>query len=326
MADSHPRLRIGAAQVAEVYLDREATVEKDCEYVAEAGELGLDLLVFPEFHVPASPHWYRFDDDRDFETFYADLFDAAVTVPGPAVDRLCEAAAAAETAVVMGVNEKEAGTAGTLYNTQVFIDSDGSLLGARRKLVPTKHERLFHTGGTGADVTTFDAGFGTLGGLMCGEHTNHLAGYAILAQGEAVHAAAWPAFPWREREVRERRIGIRTRFHAFAGSVPTVMATGAMTDELAAAIGQPDWTSDAGTSAIVSPAGEYVAGPAWTGEGIVHAEVDLADRVRSKATHDVTGHYNRFDVFDLRLDRRERPALRFVDEEEGPNDGSDTPE
>lgn len=318
MTDAHSRLRVGAAQVAEVYLDRAATVAKDCDYIAEAGELGLDLLVFPEFHVPASPHWHRFDDDRSFEDFYRDLFDNAVTVPGPAVDRLCAAAEAAETAVVMGVTEKEPDTAGTMYNSLVFIDADGTLLGVRRKLVPTRSERLFHTGGTGADVTTFESSIGTLGGLMCGEHTNHLAGYAILAQGEAVHAAAWPAFPWRDREVRERRIGIRTRFHAFAGSVPTVSATGAMTEELAAAVGQPDWTVDAGTSAVVSPEGEYLAGPKWTGEGIVHASVDLADRVRSKATHDVTGHYNRFDVFSLSVDRRDRPAVEFVGD--GPDD------
>ena len=183
-------LHLGAAQVAEVHLDREATVEKDCEYVHRAGEQGLDLLVFPEFHVPSRPTWFRFIDDVEFEEYYARLFEQAVTVPGPAIDRLCEAAADAGVAVVVGVNEKEPDTAGTMYNTLVFIDADGTLLGSRRKLVPTIDERMFHTGGTGEDVRTFDSSLGTLGGLMCSEHHNPLAVYSMHALGEDVHAAA----------------------------------------------------------------------------------------------------------------------------------------
>lgn len=87
MDEAQGTLRVGAAQVAEAYLDREGTVEKDCRYIREAGELGLDLLAFPEFHVPSRPTWYRFVDDVAFEDYYAALFDQAVTVPGPAASR-----------------------------------------------------------------------------------------------------------------------------------------------------------------------------------------------------------------------------------------------
>jgi aliphatic nitrilase len=309
----HPVYRLGAAQLAEVYLDREATIEKDCRYIRRAGDQGVDLLVFPEFHVPASPHFCRYDDDYTFEEYYQALFDEAVEVPSPATDRLCEAASEAGVAVVMGINERKSGTSGTMYNSQVFIDADGTLLGVRRKLVPTIHERLFHTGGDGTDVRTFDSSLGVLGGLMCGEHTNHLASYTLLAEGEELHAACWPAFPWRDSETRERRIGIRTRFHAFAGSVPTAMATGVVTEELAEAVGQPDWGPDSGTSAIISPDGEYLAGPKFEGEGIVNADVDMGVRTRAKATHDVTGHYNRFDVFNLQVDRTPHRPLDVIE-------------
>lgn len=310
---THQTYRVGAAQVAEVYMDSVATVEKDCEYIQEAGELGLDLLVFPEFHIPAAPGWSRYVEDSH-DIYYKQLFDEAVTVPGPIIDRLCEAAAEADVVVVCGINEKVAGTGGTMYNSQVFIDNDGTLLGVRRKIMPTSVERLFHTGGTGEDVRTFDSSLGNLGGMMCGEHTNHLLGYAILAQGESIHAAAWPAFPQYDRETREARIGIRTKFHAFTGGVPTVCATGVVTEELAAAIGAPDLSTDSGTSAIVSPSGTYLAGPRWEGEGIVHAKVDMGDRVRSKATHDVTGHYNRFDIFNLTVNRDPHHPIQFVEE------------
>ena len=315
MGDDHATYRVGAAQVAEVFMDREATVEKDCAYIREAGELGLDLLVFPEFHIPARPTWHQ-HTDRPFDEYYKELFDNAVAVPGPVTERLSEAAHQAGVAVVVGVNEKVADTAGTMYNSLVFIDKDGTLLGVRRKLVPTLGERLFHTGGTGEDVCTFESSLGTLGGLMCGEHTNHLLCYSMLAQGEELHAAAWPAFPKYDREVRERRIGIRTRYHAFTGGVPTVAATGVVTEELADAIGAPDLPTDSGTSSIIAPTGEYLDGPMWEGEGIVHAEIDMGDRVRSKASHDVTGHYNRFDVFSLTVNQQRHDPIQFVDDSE----------
>ena len=314
MADSHKTIHIGAAQVAECYLDREATIEKDTEFIHEAGERGIDLLVFPEFHVPSSPYWYKVDEDRDREEYYKDLFDNAVTIPGPSIDRVSEAAADANTAVVLGVNEKKSKKAGSLYNTQVFIDNDGRLLGSRRKLVPTVDERLFHTGGTGEDIQVFDSNIGTLGGLMCGEHGNPLAVYATLAMGEEIHAASWTAFCppviWDEWcELRKQHVGIRTRYLALAGRVPVAAASGVMTEELAESIGHSDLQPGGGISFITDSLGRYLDGPVYEGEQIVHAEVDLGDRVRGKATHDIIGHYNRFDIFDLSIDRSSHEPL-----------------
>ncbi|MFB6354709.1 MAG: nitrilase-related carbon-nitrogen hydrolase [Halobacteriales archaeon] len=272
MADTpNRRVHVGAAQLAEHHLDREGTIEKDCRYIHEAGDRGLDLLAFPEFHVPSRPTWYRFIDDVDFEEYYARLFEQAVTVPGPATDRLAEAAADAGVAVVVGVTEKEPDTAGTMYNTLVFIDADGQLLGRRRKLVPTIDERLFHTGGTGRDVRTFEASVGTLGGLMCGEHTNQLAKFATLALGESVHVGAWPAFHYWGREKREAFVLGVSREHAIAGAVPVVVATGVLTQELADEVGLEDVDTDSGTTAIIAPDGTTLAGPEWSGEGIVQA-------------------------------------------------------
>lgn len=334
MSSPHRTVRLGAAQVAEVYLDREATIEKDREFIREAGEMDLDLLVFPEFHVAASPYWFQYDEDFEgYQEYYRAMFENAVTVPGPAVDRLQAAAADAGVAVVVGVNEKLPESAGTMFNSQVFVDADGSLLGVRRKLVPTREERLFHTGGTGASLTAFDAEIGRLGGLICGEHTNPLAIYATLATGEELHAASWPAMPQPEREpaFRERHIYARTRYHAFAGKVPVASATGVVTEELAEAVGggMPETYADSGTSTIIAPDGEFLAGPKWEGEGIVHAEIDMGDRIEGKAYHDVTGHYNRFDIFQLSVDQRRQDPIEFRNGSAGRSDerveGSDSP-
>lgn len=315
MSTTSDTLRLGAAQVAEVYLDTEATIEKDCAFIERAGEEGVDLLVFPEFHV-ARPTWYGFDEtaqERGFPEYYRRLYEQAVRVPGPEIDRIRDAAAAAGTAVVLGVTERRTEPVGTMYNAQVFVDADGALAGVRRKLVPTMQERLFHAAGTGEDVSVVESSIGTLGGLMCGEHTNHLLGFALLALGEEAHAASWPAFPWLGREDREDKVGLRTRFHAFAGKVPTALATGVVTDELEAAIGA-DFASSGGASAIVGPDGRYLSGPKWEGEGIVSADVTFSDRIEGKALHDVVGHYNRFDVFELTVDRSARSSIRFADE------------
>ena len=311
MGDTQQQLHVGAAQVAEVYLDREETIQKDCTYIERAGKQGIDLLVFPEFHVPASPHLYTYDDSYTFEEFYERLFENAVTVPGPAIDEICAAAKEANTAVVLGINEKRPNTAGTLYNSLVFVDADGTLLGVRRKLMPTSTERLFHAGGSGEDVRVFESSIGTLGGLVCGEHTNHLASYSLLALNEELHAAAWPAFPNYDREARERRIGIRTRYHAFTGAVPTVAASGVINEELAESVGRPGWGADSGTSSIIAPDGQYLAGPKWEGEGIVSAHIDLGERTRIKSKHDVVGHYNRFDIFDVRVNQKPHEPIYF---------------
>ncbi|MHB9287909.1 carbon-nitrogen hydrolase family protein [Halobacteriales archaeon Cl-PHB] len=305
-------IRVGAAQVAEVFMDAAATVEKDVAYIEEAGREGLDLLVFPEFHVAASPAWERFTDEMDWREYYRGMFESAVTVPGPEIERIQAAAAAADLAVVLGVNERDPDTTGTMYNTQVFVDADGTLLGKRRKLVPTVHERIFHDRGSGRGVRTFDSAVGRLGGLICSEHHNPLAVFGTLAQGEEIHAAAWPGFAWWDRERREHRVGLRSKYHAFAGAVPTVVATGVVDEALAEAIGRPDWGPDSGCSAVVDTEGEYLAGPKFEGEGLVYADVDMGSRVDSKAVHDVVGHYNRFDVFTLEIDRSEPGPLRFV--------------
>lgn len=314
--DDRGELRIGAAHIAEEFLDVEATVEKDCEYIREAGELGLDLLVFPEYHVPSAPNWWEFSPDYSFEEYYVELLKNAVTVPGPAVEQLSTAAAEAGCVVVVGINLKEP-NGHTLYNAQLVLDADGTVLGTRRKLVPTKSERMVHAGGTGRDVRVFETAIGTVGGLMCGEHLNHLLAFSLMAEGQEFHAASWPQYSSKyTRDDIERIIGVRTRFHAEAAKVPTALAMGTVTEELAEAIGAPELTTYPSMSAVISPKGEYLAGPEWDGEGIVHASIDPEQRLWEKSHHDLVGHYNRFDIFDLRINDASREPITRVSEED----------
>jgi len=55
--------------------------------------------------------------------------------------------------------------------------------------------------------------------------------------------------------------------------------------------------------------GEVLAGPLYGQEGLLFADLDLAEVVRGKFDFDVTGHYARPDVFQLIVDEKPRFAV-----------------
>jgi nitrilase len=309
---------VAAVQAAPVFLDRAATVEKACALIAEAGAAGARLAVFPEGFIPAYPLWVWFippGDTHALRELYCELVENAVTVPGPATDRLCEAAREAGVAVAMGINEVNSEASGaTLYNSLLYIGPDGRLLGTHRKLVPTVGERLVHGQGDGSSLTVHALPFGRLSGLVCWENYMPLARYALYAQGVQIYAApTWDrGEPW-----------ISTLRHiAKEGRVYVVGACSAMRqadipDRLAwkakylAGVGE--WINP-GDSAIVNPDGKLLAGPLREKQTILYAEVDPRQMVGPRFQLDVAGHYGRPDVFELTVHREARPMVHLIDE------------
>ncbi len=180
--------RVAAVQATPVFLDRDATIAKACDLIAEAGAGGAQLVVFPEAFVPAYPDWVwrrRPWDDGEAD-WYGRLFDNAVEIPGPDVDALAEVARAHRCHVTIGVNER---SGGTLYNTLLFLSGDGELLSRHRKLMPTGGERLVWGTGDGSTLTVHDTAIGRLGGLICWENYMPLARAALYAQGIEIYVA-----------------------------------------------------------------------------------------------------------------------------------------
>src|SRR3990172_2106967 len=310
---SETRLKIAAVQVAPVYLDRDATVEKACELIAEAGRAGAGPVVFPESFIPAHPEGVGAvpaGADAVFNEMYARLLANSVEVPGPATQRLCRAARAAGTYVVMGMTERNIEASGaSLYNTLLFIDSKGEILGKHRKLVPTGAERLVWAQGDGSTLHVFDTPFGRLGGLICWENYMPLARYAMYAWGTQIYVAAtWDrGEPWLSTLRHIAREG-----GAFVvGCCMTLRKSDFL--EKAPAL-QPfykragEWIN-IGDSAIVNPEGEFIAGPLRKEEGILYGEVDVAGTRGARWLLDVAGHYARPDVFELTVHREPRPIL-----------------
>jgi len=318
MGDSYPKFKVAAVQAAPVFLDREKTTEKACRLIREAGKEGARVIGFPEAYIPGFPHWFDYRIARDCKPLIMELFKNSVEIPSPVTAALCEAAREAGATVVMGVNEREPGTLGTLFNTQLFIGPDGKILGKHRKLVPTWTERLVHASGDASTLKIFHIDVGPVGGLICGENTNSFYRMALLLQGERIHVASWPAFPNRKEQ---SHIEIRTRYYAFEGKCFVISSTGVFSDEMRELLcTTPEQKKQlAGTgafSSIIGPTGEYLAGPDSGGEKILYAQLDPEVVLFEKISHDLTGHYNRFDLFQLVIDDRavsRRPLFKSRD-------------
>ena len=307
---------IAAVQAAPVFLDREATLAKACALIAEAGAAGARLAVFPEAFLPAYPFWVwsvPAGDTATLRELYAELLDQSVAVPGPETERLGAAARAAGVAVAIGINERNAEASGsTLYNSLLFLDGEGRLLGCHRKLVPTGGERLVYGQGDGSTLAVHQLPFGRIGGLVCWENYMPLARYALYAAGVEL----WVAPTWDRGEPwlsTLRHIAKEGRVYA-VGCCSAVRRDD-VPDRYAFKErylqGGAEWINP-GDSAVADPDGKLVAGPVRERETILYAEVDPRRVAGPRWQLDVAGHYARPDVFQLTVLREPRPLVRFA--------------
>jgi nitrilase len=318
MGDTFPKFKAAAIQAAPVFLNREATVEKACRLILEAANRGAQLIVFPEVFVAGYPYWNRLDNPFRGKRYFCELVKNAVAVPSPATEKLCHCARQANAMVVMGINEKIPETLGTIFNSNLMIDRQGKIIGCHRKLVPTFIEKLTWGGGDGRSLRVYDTDCGKVGTLICGENLNPLARFALIAQGEQVHAANYPGQPAGDEANHDIRhtIEIRSAAHSFEGKVYTIAACGVFTQEIADLLGDTEekkrmvGKGSIGLSGIFGPTGKFLAGPLDPNEeGMVIAEIDIEQIIEAKLHHDIAGNYNRFDVLSLNINRRPQTAI-----------------
>lgn len=312
----YPKFRAAAVQAAPVFLDTEATIAKACELIAEAGRNGAHLVVFPEVFVPGYPYWNWTMTPVAGSPWFERLFKAAIDIPGPEVAALAEAARNAGAFVVVGVNERDRYSMGTLYNSLIFLSDEGEVLGVHRKLVPTWAEKLTWAGGDGSSLRVYETSIGRLGGLACGENTNTLARFALLAQGENVHTANYIALPTAPADYdMVEAIKVRAMAHSFEGKVFTIVACSAITPEIVDAVAHDDDSRamlerpHSAVSCIVGPDGRLMGDALIDDEGIVYGDIDLNRCIQPKQMHDIIGHYNRFDVFSLHVNREPQRTI-----------------
>lgn len=317
MGDQYPCVRVAAVQAASVFLNREASVEKACRLIREAAAAGARLIGFPEGFIPGHPLWYHFRPATDSVSnrLAAQLFANSVQIPGRETDQLADAAREAGAYVVMGLCEKLPGTFGTMFNTLLYISPDGRLLGKHQKLVPTVGERMVHMGGYGDTIGAFDTTFGKVGGLICGESLNPLLIFALLAEQAQIHVVSWPSRFQKGGTCCPERALLSGRAVAAMSKSFVINCIGAMSDEMREILAYTDEDkailddpTASGGSSVINPRGDIIAGPLGPEEGILYADIDLAEGVLAKVEHDFAGHYNRPDVFHVTLETQ-RPLI-----------------
>jgi aliphatic nitrilase len=317
------KFKAAAVQTAPIFLDTDATVDKVCALIGEASANGAQLIAFPEVFVAGYPYWNWIMNPIEGSPWFEKLCRSAIEIPGPEIRKIADAAARHRVNLVVGVNERTRRGVGTLYNTLVTIADDGRILGRHRKMVPTWAEKLTWAPGDASALRVHDTSIGPLGSLACGENTNTLARFSLLAQGEMVHVASYIALPVGPADYdMAEAIRLRAAAHSFEGKVFTVVSCSTISADIVQTMSESHPKAremlarrQSAFSGIVGPDGRIVGEPLIDEEGIVYAEIDLSRCIQPRQMHDITGHYNRFDIFDLRVNRRALTPVRFLDAE-----------
>lgn len=303
-------IRVAAAQLSPDLVVPGGTVTKVLNAIEEAAVRDVQLIVFPETFVPWYPYFSFVHPPVSTGKEHIRLYEHSVVVPGPVTNAVSAAARRHAMVVVLGVNERDHGS---LYNTQLVFDGDGSLKLRRRKLTPTFHERMIWGQGDGAGLKVVDTAAGRVGALACWEHYNPLARYALMAQHEEIHVAQFPGS--LVGPIFAEQIEVTIRHHALESGCFVVNATGWLTDEQKTFIAPDEKMRKALTggcfTAIISPEGSHVVPPLTQGEGLLVADLDMGLIVKRKRMMDSVGHYARPELLQLLLDDRAMAPMQL---------------
>ncbi len=329
MSERWTDVRVAVVQAAPVVMKREATIEKVSHLTREAASNGARLVLFPEAFVPAYPRGLSFGvvvgsrTDAGRRT-WARYNANAVEVPSPATDALGRAARESGVFLAIGVIERDRVSGGTLYCTLLYFGPDGRLLGKHRKLKPTAGERLIWGEGDGSTLPVFDTEFGKVGGLICWENYMPLARMAMYRKGIEIYLA--PTADARDAwQATVRHIALEGRCYVL--SCNQYMTTAMYPADLEGREDLTDMPDELcrGGSAIISPLGEYLAGPLYGAEGILYADLTSGAIAEAKFDFDVVGHYARNDVFSFAVNEAPQTSATEIRDAEPVMDAREEP-
>lgn len=326
MIQMRPSFTVAAVQTSPIWFDTEATLDKVESFVAQAADQNVELVVFGEALLSGFPVWAPVIPAVRQHELHKELVLSSIRIPGPETARLSAMAQKHNIAISIGVNECSSYSLGTLWNSNLIFDHDGNLVNHRRKLVATWYERLVWGHGDAHDLRPVGIDGVKVGALICGENTNTLAKYAMLAQGEQVHISAYPpAWPFAEGsdggyDLAEN-IRLRSAAHSFEGKVYNVVASSRLDDSIVDRVAKyGDEAVDLLRSApcasmIIGPDGRTLGEPLIGDEGMIVQELDLTESITQKQAQDIVGTYQRLDIFSLTVDQRRPEPVHIVNGE-----------
>jgi nitrilase len=315
--ETQDSLRVGFAQIAPVWLDRERTLAKVVEWVERAAAEGCQLLAFGEALVPGYPFWIELTDGARFNSpvqkaIHAHYQREAVQIEAGHLDALGRAAARHRIAVYLGCVERPADRGGhSLYASLVYVDAAGAIGSVHRKLMPTYEERLAWSPGDGHGLRVHALGAFTVGGLNCWENWMPLPRAALYGQGENLHVAIWPGGVHNTQDI--------TRFIAREGRSYVLSASGLLRREdvppgtphaEAIVANAPEVLYDGG-SCLAGPDGQWVIEPVTGREALCVAEIHHRRVREERQNFDPVGHYSRPDVTRLTVNRARQSTVHL---------------
>ncbi|WP_298985636.1 Nit6803 family nitrilase [uncultured Roseibium sp.] len=303
MTTTSDTIRVAAVQIAPDLTSKARTLDKVLSAMREAAGKGARLVVFPETFVPWYPYFSFVLPPMLAGQEHLRLYEEAVTVPSVETAALAALARELDIVAVIGINERDHGS---LYNTQLIFDADGTLCLKRRKITPTYHERMIWGQGDGAGLKVVETAVGRVGALACWEHYNPLARYALMTQHEEIHVAQFPGS--LVGPIFSEQIEVSMRHHALESGCFVVNATGWLTEEQINSISEDPKLQrglrDGCMTCIISPEGRHVVPPLTEGEGILTADLDMRLITKRKRMMDSVGHYARPELLHLVHDTR----------------------
>ncbi|MBT5072346.1 MAG: carbon-nitrogen hydrolase family protein [Kordiimonadaceae bacterium] len=316
------QLKVGLAQIAPVWLNRDATLDKVISYINEAAAQNVELIAFGEALVPGYPFWIALTDGArwdaaDQKEIHAHYMDQAVQIEAGHLNGVCAAANKGGVALYLGIIERAKDRGGhSLYCTMVYINKLGEICSIHRKLQPTYEERLTWSPGDGHGLRVHDLGAFTVGGLNCWENWMPLPRAALYGMGEDLHVAIWPG---SKRNTHDITRHMAKEGRSFVMSVSSLMRPADFPKstpylhEINEGIGNVEYLADGG-SCLSGPNGEWVIEPQVGEEGLYTAVIDHARVREERQNFDPVGHYSRPDVTKLVVDRRRQSTVEFIDD------------
>ena len=313
---THSPFKAAVVQAAPAFLDIDAGVAKAIRLIGEAAANGARLIAFPECWIPGYPWWAWLDAPAWGMQFVARHFDNCMAADGPQVQAIIDAACDHDITVVLGYSERQGGS---LYIAQLFINPATGTRFTRRKLKATHVERTIFGEGDGSDFIVTETPLGRIGQLCCWEHVNPLNKMAMFSQQEQIHIASWPSttlYDGKAYALGPQVNMAASQIYAVEGQCFVLAAWGLVSEEMRALLCDSDAKKAllpaGGQGAMIyGPDGRPLAEPLDLGEeGLVYADIDLAQIALAKAAADPVGHYSRPDV--LRLWFNDEP-MRMVE-------------
>ncbi|MRX26691.1 carbon-nitrogen hydrolase family protein [Kangiella sp. HZ709] len=313
------KITVALAQIAPVWLNKEATIDKVIDSIKQAAEKSSDLVCFGESLLPGYPFWVentggaKFNDDFQ-KSLFAYYSSQAVNIKAGDLSSIQAACKHHNIACYLGIIERAHDRSGhSLYCSLIYIDKNGAIGSNHRKLVPTYEERLVWSNGDGHGLRTHALEAFTLGGLNCWENWLPLARTSLYAQGEDLHVAVWPGGDHNTHDIT-RFVAKESR--SYAVSVSGFLIKEQIPKDLPFYDKIIDLMPDSmanGASCVAKPNGEWLLEPQVGKEGIFIVEIDHHEVRKERSLIDVTGHYSRPDVTQLIVNRQRQTIAEFED-------------